>query len=125
LDQACPERLRILESLTSFFQLFARTVGNVLGRIDYFSSRLLGGIGSVVDFVFRFVFQIAHRFSPFDFLLFPGQFAFLKKVFGPIAEVARASLQGIGCTTRYVANTVTRFATGFRNQEYGGGHPNS
>src|ERR1035437_1535269 len=85
---------RILKSLSSFFHLFARPMGNVLRFIDDLICCLFCAIGRVVDLLFRFVFHVAHGLSPSAIFNSGGHF-FGGNAGCPAAKLFRARFQSI------------------------------
>src|ERR1035437_1997245 len=105
---------RILKSLSPFFHLFARTMGNVLRFIDDLICCLSCAIGRVVDLLFRFVFHVAHGLSPSAIFNSGGHF-FGGNADCPAAKLLRTCFQPDSAGG--VPYMVASIAAGFGNQQ--------
>src|ERR1035441_649447 len=107
---------RILKSLSPFFHLFARTMGNVLRFIDDLICCLFCAMGPSVDLLFRFVFQVAHGLSPSAIFNSGGHF-FAGNADCPPAKLLRTRFQPIADSAGGVPYMVASIAAGFGNQQ--------
>src|ERR1035438_5062135 len=86
---------RILKSLSPFFHLFARTMGNVLRFIDDLFCCLFCGIGRVVNLLFGFVFHVTHGLSPSTIFNSGGLCLFSGNAGCPTAKIFSTRFQSI------------------------------